>query len=295
LTRLASGSIIPLMKRPHRLILGALIANASMAMGCAQVLGDFELEPGSTGSTSSSGTTSSGAGGSSGVAATSSGSGSSSSGTASGGIDPCGMGSVTSIQDDFDDNATGSEWESYTNDNTHIIVEEKNGTLVITTDGFAPTGSEGPFAGYRSKGSLRSLIGCTFSVEVKEAQTMFAPIAVRMELVKDDDPTDIEMLRFSQVGPRLVFHNYIGGTDVSSKGIDYDPTAHRWWRFREEKGEIHSETSPDGKMGTWTSQFQIPTPDFVDTLRVNLTMGAKQPSEPGGRVVFDNLNLPPPP
>ena len=187
------------------------------------------------------------------------------------------------------------QWSRYSPDATHAHADEQNGHLEITTDGITPATAQGPFAGFMSTGPLRPFADCSVVVEVLSSQTMFAAIAVRFELIDDSDPSAVKVLRISQVGPNMVFHNYADGNvnmDMASVTTPYIAADQRWWRFNESQGTTSLQTSKDGK--EWITQKDFPTPSFAQTVRINLTMGAKSPSEPGGTVVFDNMNLPPP-
>jgi hypothetical protein len=284
-----------MMTRPHTLALGALIASASVALSCAQILGDYEIVADSaetTSSSSSAAAASSGAGGGSssgGTLASGTGTGSASTGAGGqvdGGQDPCGPGSTGDFKDDFDDKTRGQLWDAYPDGSSNVFVSEQNQELTITTDGTANL-----FGGYRSVGPLRSLIGCSMAVEVKEIPGMATGYAVRLELVDDNASAAPNYLRISQVGPDMVFHHYLNDVEESNARITYDPIKHRWWRLSESNKKTYFETSPNGK--DWTPRLTIDTPAFVSAVYANLTMGAKQDMPPG-QAVFDNLNIAPP-
>ncbi len=253
------------MVRLHLHLLAAL-AISPASLGCASVLGDFELAGND-------------------IAA---GSGSGSGGASA--EDSCSPGSTAEIQDDFSSSSVDAErWEAYSEDEAHVSVDQAEQALRITTDG-----SAGVFGGYRSKDTY-SLKECYLAVEVKESQREHWEVAVRMELIKPnrDDATKLDRLRISQVGPEMYFHDYIAEEVQKETHIPYDPDEHRWWRLSERGGETEFETSPDGR--SWTSQLTVDTHKFESDAQVHLTMGSKEDltmdqSLPAS-VIFDNLNV----
>lgn len=292
-----------MMTRLHSLVFGALMASAPVALGCAQILGDYDTvtdSTGTTGASSAGATASSGAGGGASAgataataAATGTGSGvgagtasTSAGGQVDAGPDPCGPGTTADFKDDFNDKMPGQLWEVYPSNSSNVTVSELNQALTITSDGTANI-----FGGYQSTGQLRSLTGCSIAVEVSEIPSVNTGYAVRLELVDDKTSPAPNYLRISQVGPEMVFHHYLEDVEKSNARITYDAIKHRWWRLRESNKKTFFETSPNGK--DWNAQLTIDTPSFVSSVYANLTMGAKQ-AMPAGKAVFDNLNIVPP-
>lgn len=291
------------MRRSHPLALVFLSASAALPLGCAQILGDYDLTAGSTGATSlasSSAVTSSGAGGSSAGGAPGStsagGGGQGDGGQIDTGTDPCGPGTTEAFKDDFSSPLSGMLWDAYSAAPDHVSASEANGVLTIATDGFVPAGSDEAFAGFFSEGAPLSLLKCHVAVQVKGAMVVNNDMAVRFELVNNSDPMAVKTLRISLVGADLIFHDYLngnaGGMDQNQQHLKYDPKAHAWWRFRESGGKVLCETSIDGK--TWFSRYSIDTPGFANAVHVNLTLGSKATMQTMGAVTFDNLNNPPP-
>jgi hypothetical protein len=304
-----------LMTRLHQLLLGGAIANTFLLLGCAKILGDYEvLATGGAGgagessatadatssSVASSTTVGSGSGtpsgsgsgtpsGSTSGTSSSSTSGSTTSGgsTSSAGGDPCGAGSTAEIVDNFSDNLKGVEWSSYADGSGQVKVAETNQELHITTNGTLDL-----YGGYYWAKGLRSLIGCHLTLEVKQAAKSDAPILTSLDLVNDKDQASKSWLNISQDYGVILFRHFIANVEKGSQTIPYDPIAHRWWRFRESQGTTTFDTSPDGK--TWKTRYSIPTPGFLTEVRVNILVGAVEASAVGGTAIFDNLNITPP-
>jgi hypothetical protein len=290
------------MLRSHPLALVFLSASAALPLGCAQILGDYDLTAGSTGATSlassSSAVTSSGAGGAGAggapgsTSASAGGGGQGDGGQIDTGIDPCGAGTTEAFKDDFASPLSGMPWNAYAEAPDHGSASEVNGVLTITTDGFVPDGNNEAFAGFYSGGAPLSLLSCHVAIQVKGAMVVNDDMAVRFELVNDTDAAAVKTLRISLVGSDLIFHDYLdgdaSGTDQNQQHLKYDPKVHAWWRFRESGGKVLSETSIDGK--TWYSRYSINTPGFAKAVHVNLNMGSKAQMQTMGSVTFDNLN-----
>ncbi|HEU5055625.1 MAG TPA: hypothetical protein VFU21_03845 [Kofleriaceae bacterium] len=73
--------------------------------------------------------------------------------------------------------------------------------------------------------------------------------------------------------------------------IDHDPVMDLWWQMRIGASEIVLETAPDGV--SWKTLDSVALPEGIDM--ANVEVGTKTDTElPGaGRLVIDNLNLPP--
>ena len=88
----------------------------------------------------------------------------------------------------------------------------------------------------------------------------------------------------------LVFQVRIAGV-VTQEVIPYDPTAHRFWRFRHDPpaNAIAFETSPDNN--AFTERFRKVLEKSVSALAVELTAGTATPTSGGGTAIYDNLNI----
>lgn len=79
-----------------------------------------------------------------------------------------------------------------------------------------------------------------------------------------------------------------GGDSVM---LDYDATAHRWWRFREASGVLVLETSPDGL--SWTDQVSGPPAADLGASVPGLNVIETTLSGVFVAPLFDNVNVRP--
>jgi hypothetical protein len=107
----------------------------------------------------------------------------------------------------------------------------------------------------------------------------------------------VSMERFrAQWGPLdavllvLVFQVRIAGV-VTQEVIPYDPTAHRFWRFRHDApvNALLFETSPDNS--AFTERYRKVLDKSVSALAVELSAGTATPTAGGNPAIFDNLSL----
>jgi hypothetical protein len=236
---------------------------------------------GGASSASSASSTASSTGAASGAGGAASGGAGASSGAGSGGsIEPCGAGSTAEFQDDFNDNSAGNEWAPYGNGAASI--KETNQEIHGTTGGVL-----GNKAGYAWGGAARSLLGCHVSIEVKEVPPQDLALLTFFELL--DGPGEGGKLSFGLLKGTLTLSHRVGTKIIVAFDAPYDAMAHRFWRFREAEGTVYFEGSTDTK--TWQKLYSTVTPPFAGRVRVDFGIGAVGDAEPGGTVIFDNLNI----
>jgi hypothetical protein len=197
--------------------------------------------------------------------------------------DPCGAGSTAEIQDDFNDNMRKAEWTPF-GDGLTNVASEMNSELYITTSGLLNSQ-----AGYYWGGAARSLLGCHVSIEVKQVPLQSFGFATFFELLDD---AFLGKLSIALLKGTLRPGYRIGATTFDAPPVSYDPSIHRFWRFRESKGTVFFEVSADGK--SWQSLFSVPTPAFASKVHVKLSMSVQEASLSGGTAILDNLNIAPP-
>jgi hypothetical protein len=272
------------------------LALALAAPACVQILGAtdhyYVVDGGSGGAPATTGSTTST---SSGAPTTSTTSTSSASGTGGGtgggggcGVPvtaapgPCGAGSIGTVVDDFNDDATAPMWATYAIPPSAISVTEKTGAVVIDAAGTKDT-----FAGYVTAGSY-SLAGCQVSLEVRSAPVS---ASASTHLTFSPDPsTQTDVLEINVGGATLLRRVVVSGVEVKHS-VPYDPVCHRFWRLRELGGTTYAETSPDGK--TWYELGSDPTPGFIGAGRVDFGLYLFADTPQPTPVVFDNFNVTP--
>lgn len=88
-----------------------------------------------------------------------------------------------------------------------------------------------------------------------------------------------------------------GGTWFYLRTLTYSPTAHAWWRIREQDGLVLWELSPDGIVWSTATAWlpTLPITALYVTLRANYEPGDEGDPIPSGRAKFGPLNLLPAP
>jgi hypothetical protein len=101
---------------------------------------------------------------------------------------------------------------------------------------------------------------------------------------------DKKWFRFTQQRGQLYFQTMVDG-GKSSTQIAYDPTQHRFWRFRHDAAadRILFETSADGQV--WAAKRAVPRPIQITALRIELSAGTFNWNDATGTAIFDNLLL----
>jgi hypothetical protein len=88
-----------------------------------------------------------------------------------------------------------------------------------------------------------------------------------------------------------VFRYWLAGQSQEVGRIDFDPSAHAWWRLRETSGTTYYETSADGH--AFSVQGSVATPIGVDATHIAFFGGTEPSSESPGEMRFTDLNLAP--
>jgi hypothetical protein len=96
-----------------------------------------------------------------------------------------------------------------------------------------------------------------------------------------------QSVRFRLQSSTLTFEKEINGSHFAVSTIPFDAAQQRYWRLREDAGEIHWETSPDGS--TWTSQESIVSTASLPVDRVRVFTRLEADGAASGSAQFDNL------
>ncbi|MBW2523291.1 MAG: hypothetical protein JRI23_03910 [Deltaproteobacteria bacterium] len=147
-----------------------------------------------------------------------------------------------------------------------------------------------PASGVDNYGGLYSqgwfdLTGCATWRELTRAIPSTAPGEVCSTAKHDVD--DMAAFRVSVGG--IVFELEVADTIIETHSLSYDPSQHRWLRFREQAGKLYWDTSPDG--ATWTEQLATDAPAWVTQVEMNFGAGVGVGSTGHGRAEFDNGNV----
>ena len=181
-----------------------------------------------------------------------------------------------------------------------VSVTQQNGQLVITPR----SGVEGSsFNGYVSVKAIDLTVTPIVSVEIVQpaagngAQTIFS-IGNDQDnwyrfLITDEETAatatarGLQLARNNANGLKLFFQTNLGGSKFST-GINYDPTQHRFLRFRFDAAtqRINFETSPNSVV--WTLQYSSPISKPVTALVAELSAGTRKATTNPGKAIFDN-------
>ncbi|HEU4594438.1 MAG TPA: FG-GAP-like repeat-containing protein [Pyrinomonadaceae bacterium] len=93
----------------------------------------------------------------------------------------------------------------------------------------------------------------------------------------------------------ILFQIAIGGAKFSSDPTAFDPSQHRFWRFRHDAPAslVIFETSPDALV--WREQFRAEIDRGQTALIAELSAGTTRPNQNPGEALFDNFLLTPSP
>jgi len=152
-------------------------------------------------------------------------------------------------------------WDLWLPANEPVVVSENAGNLGVQ---LAP-GVGRVYNGLESRGRYDMVTGNAMVDVAPASQIVGVETLLSVDL---DSTTSYEM---SAYAGRLHLV-YTSGGITSSTAVDYDPTAHRYWRIRHEaSGSMELETSPDAN--TWTSQRSAALPRLPTGVTVSLLAG----------------------
>ena len=142
------------------------------------------------------------------------------------------------------------------------------------------------YSGYVSR-EAASFVHMTASVEV--ARTCGGPGGVTIFGVGADADN---WIRFRKSGTLLHFELANDG-EVSAEQIDYDTSAHRWWRISHLPGNLTFDTSSDG--AAWATQVTVPQPTWIGGTHVEFQAGSESSDDTNslGQAVFNSFSLSP--
>jgi hypothetical protein len=189
---------------------------------------------------------------------------------------------ASELSDDFQNGTFEPLWNNWYD--TPATVAETGGKVVFT---FPSPGTGDVWAGIESR-HLFDLSNSTVYVDmgsVPRVDTMVSFFQV------DERGDAGGMLEFQVDGTTLSLTEYKNGATVSRTSLTYDPTAHRFWRFRGDGTKVYWDASPDGS--NWT-QLKSLTPQ-IDLHAMLVAPGAGHyPPGPGVAEVtsFAGLNTP---
>jgi hypothetical protein len=161
-----------------------------------------------------------------------------------------------------------------------VEVFTESGQLTITPRSGFPGRS---YNGYVTE-SPWNLTAGQASVEVVQAASSEATTS--FALVIDSN----NWYRFSVEGGKLFFESMIGGS-LSSAHIQYNPSEHRFWRFRHDQTNNLMLWETSSKAATWNVRHAVTPQIPMTALYVELNAGTNQVVSTPGSAVFDNFQI----
>ena len=190
------------------------------------------------------------------------------------------MAKAATLVDNFDDNVTDPTLWAVTVSvgPTAERLREVNGRLELRPPGTIGYARYESVAAYDLEDSFTGVEVVQTLRQAQGAGTQFAAV------------TSAGLVGFTQTRTHITLYKYVGPTYVGMQTVQYDPTAHRWWRLREAQGTTFWETSPDN--ATWTVQYSEPTPFSLAAVNIRLEASvAGTPVASPGVTIFENVGL----
>jgi hypothetical protein len=171
---------------------------------------------------------------------------------------------ASELIDAFDTGATGPIWSSYSDAGCTVV--EGSNVLTLTYDGLGTDycGIDG-----NHRFDLRGSSVVIDAADAPDGTNFYAYFQVGLS---EDDTTRLEIERD---GDRLDIEQLVGGVESGPANIAYDAAAHRWWRIREQAGDVFFETAPDG--ATWTIRQTVEAGFDLSMIQVEIGAGHDDP------------------
>jgi hypothetical protein len=153
-----------------------------------------------------------------------------------------GLCAASSLTDDFLGASFGSMWNTWFDAGATVTVA--GGKAVITTDGTANI-----YGGFETR-DLYDLRGDSYYLDAVTIPRA-SPYVAWVDAMAPSGGQNL--LEFTVEGTTLTMLQKVAGTVQDTKSITYDPSAHRFWRFRGAGTMVYWDTSPDA--ATWTQAY----------------------------------------
>jgi len=196
-------------------------------------------------------------------------------------IAPCAPGKVGDLKEMFDATWT-AQWSTWADPGAQASVASGVAQMKIQANTQA-------YVGFYTKQTW-NIQDCAVSVEIIKV-----PEATVQNAELYFSATDANLQNGAIVttyAGTLVFTHRIGGVKQGEIEVPYNPSTHRFWRFREASGTTYFETSPDGKK--WSKGFQAPTNPEANAYFIEVAGGTWSPPPAVATTLqFDNVNVVP--
>lgn len=185
---------------------------------------------------------------------------------------------ISYIQDDFDDGTRSDDWELVRDGDCQGY--ELDGRLVFQ---FPDNESSECYYASRTRYDLRQ---STISVEAPLRDIAGLEQCLKLKMPNGDD------IEFELWDGRLAGEASIDGNTIQTFTAQFDPVAHRYWRFRGAGDTVFWEVSPDRQ--EWQVQGSYQAPEFdISDIHVRLIGDTNVGGMDNQGSGFDNLNIEP--
>lgn len=195
---------------------------------------------------------------------------------------PCGVGSVQSLQDNFDDGTTNSGLWAV--DCLVGTLQEVDGYLFM-----APSEAVISTCSYTSITS-KSLIGCQATVKVLQvlSENVVGNTFFSLAGAPTGALTNAVVLYVDQ-GNLYPIHIIKGAISNVCPPVEYDPSKHVYWRLSEAGGQLTYSTSKDAK--SWDPICIILAPPFLNSVKLSIGTNVASVGIQTGAARFDDVNI----
>ena len=186
-----------------------------------------------------------------------------------------------SLVDDFEGTLDDTKWNLSGNESGCNVVRSGEMEIVVQRN-------DNVRCGYSSH-LLHNLSDSMISIEAVGVTGDQTSISTVLELQFPNGDT----LAFEKKGSDFTcIRDVAGSPDGPAFVAPYDPAEFRWWRFRDDGGTVHWETSPDGV--NWASRGTHASPPVdLENATINLLCTSNGSGIGTTRCNYDNLNVTP--
>jgi hypothetical protein len=192
---------------------------------------------------------------------------------------PAACNPVTLVADDFGSGPRNPIWGAAYAQNG-AATSQPRGRLRIDV----PANLDGAaYAGYRTD-RYYDLRGSQLEAEIGQMVSVDSHAQLILQVMSDDPG---ENAGFEQQHGELKLFARTRGHD-DTMVVPYDGDAQRFWRLREDDGQLDFETSPDGE--TWKLEREVAAPFALALVRVDVAAGVYQAEDDPGAAEVLNVN-----
>jgi hypothetical protein len=191
---------------------------------------------------------------------------------------------ATLVADDFEHGARLELWgRAYTAQGASTAVAGGHLRIDLAANAGTPA-----YAGYATD-LYYDLTGSHFGAEIAHMVDTSSHAVMQLQILRSGDgaSADSEVAGFRQEHGELHMFTRVRGVE-SDLAVAYDRAAQRFWRVREQAGQLYFETSADGQ--AWKTGRRVSTPFDVTLVRLEVSAGVYQAEASPGVAEFAAVN-----